>query len=144
MFIQAKESEEFACRRLFRPIVIWIFGICPVIFFIPRRRRHGKSACRRVQNTDSGRAWVHNGKIIRYVGDVGLGRENVRLDRVTMSVRLRRKARTGIYSDAANGVFGRRRRSCDSRIRNWTVSARKSFTEFWDSAGACKTAKRWA
>ena len=59
----------------------------------------------RVENTDSGRAWVHKGKIIRYVGDVGLGRENVRLDRVTMSVRLRRKARTGLYSDAANGVF---------------------------------------
>ena len=26
----------------------------------------------RVMDTDSGRAWVHNGKIIRYVGDVGL------------------------------------------------------------------------
>ncbi len=70
----------------------------------------------RVMDTDSGRAWVHNGKIIRYVGDVGLGRGNFRFDRATMSVRLRRKARTGLYSDAANGVF--RPASPEHRIKD--------------------------
>jgi predicted TIM-barrel fold metal-dependent hydrolase len=70
----------------------------------------------RVAETENGRAWVHNGKIIRYVGDVGLGRGNFRFDRATMSVRLRRKARTGLYSDAANGVF--RPASPEHRIKD--------------------------
>src|SRR5207237_8029168 len=76
----------------------------------------GKRGMRGVEETDSGRAWVHNGKIMRYVGDVGLGRDNVRFDRVTMSVRLRRKARTGLYADAVNGVF--RPASPEHRIKD--------------------------
>ena len=81
----------------------------------------------RVADTDSGRAWVHNGKIIRYVGDVGLGRDNVRFDRVTMSVRLRRKARTGLYSDAVNGVFRPASPEQAARFRCARQSAKPTF-----------------
>jgi predicted TIM-barrel fold metal-dependent hydrolase len=81
------------------------FWYLPGDLFYSEAPASWKDRMPRVKDTDSGRAWVHNGKIIRYVGDVGLGRENVRHDRVTMSVRLRRKARTGLYSDAVNGVF---------------------------------------
>ena len=109
------------------------FWYLPGDLFVSEAPASWKERMPRVQNTDSGRAWVHNGKIIRYVGDVGLGRENVRHDRVTMSVRLRRKARTGIYSDAANGVFQSSvAGAADSKIWSGTVSARKSFTVFWD------------
>lgn len=53
--------------------------------------------CARVMDTDSGRAWVHNGKVIRYVGDVGLGRGNFRFDRATMSVRCAERRAPGLY-----------------------------------------------
>ena len=81
------------------------FWYLPGDLFYSEAPASWKERMPRVVDTDSGRAWVHNGKIIRYVGDVGLGRGNFRFDRATMSVRLRRKARTGLYSDAANGVF---------------------------------------
>jgi hypothetical protein len=81
------------------------FWYLPGDLFVSEAPASWKERMPRVENTDSGRAWVHKGKIIRYVGDVGLGRDNVRFDRVTMSVRLRRKARTGLYADAVNGVF---------------------------------------
>ncbi|TMA96438.1 MAG: hypothetical protein E6J74_08680, partial [Deltaproteobacteria bacterium] len=92
------------------------FWYLPGDLFVSEAPASWKERMPRVENTDSGRAWVHKGKIIRYVGDVGLGRENVRHDRVTMSVRLRRKARTGLYSDAVNGVF--RPASPEHRIKD--------------------------
>ena len=107
------------------------FWYLPGDLFYSEAPASWKERMPRVKDTDSGRAWVHNGKIIRYVGDVGLGRENVRHDRVTMSVRLRRKARTGIYSDAVNGVF--RPASPEHRIKDQERDgvAPRSFTEFW-------------
>jgi hypothetical protein len=79
----------------------------------------------RVADTENGRAWIHNGKIIRYVGDVGLGRGNFRFDHATMSVRLRRKARTAFTPMPRTACSGRRRRSIASKIKSATASALK-------------------
>ena len=92
------------------------FWYLPGDLFYSEAPASWKERMPRVTDTDSGRAWVHNGKVIRYVGDVGLGRGNFRFDHATMSVRLRRKARTGLYSDAANGVF--RPASPEHRIKD--------------------------
>jgi uncharacterized protein len=81
------------------------FWYLPGDLFVSEAPASWKERMPRVCDIEGGRAWMHNGKILRHVGDVGLAANNVRVDHATKSVRIRRKARTGLYDDALKGVF---------------------------------------
>ena len=81
------------------------FWYLPGDLFVSEAPASWKERMPRVAEIEGGRAWVHNGKILRHIGDVGLANNNVRADHVTKSVRIRRKARTGLYDDALRGIF---------------------------------------
>jgi predicted TIM-barrel fold metal-dependent hydrolase len=81
------------------------FWYLPGDLFVSEAPVSWKERMPRVADIEGGRAWVHNGKILRHIGDVGLAGNNVRVDHATKSVRVRRKARTGLYNDALQGIF---------------------------------------
>ena len=112
----------------FRLIVIWIFGIYPAIFLCPRRRRSGKSECPELKTRIAGTLGTQKAKIIRSAMS-DLVRENVRHDIATNnSTVLRRKARTGLYSDAVNGVF---RPASRNRIKDPETPDESSRGHLW-------------
>jgi uncharacterized protein len=81
------------------------FWYLPGDLFVSNAPASMKERMPRVEPVDDGRAWTYKGQILRHVGDVGLGRDNLRADQAVRSVRMRRKARTGIYDDAMHGEF---------------------------------------
>jgi uncharacterized protein len=92
------------------------FWYLPGELFVSEAPAAMKDRMPRVEQIGDGRAWTYKGEVIRHVGDVGLGRDNKRADQAVASVRLRRKARTGIYDDALHGRF--RPADADLRIKD--------------------------
>lgn len=81
------------------------FWYLPGDLFYENARESMRERMPRVKDSGNGMAWMYEGRVLRYVGDVGQARSNERSDRAVRSIRVERKANTGIYADAMHGVF---------------------------------------
>ena len=101
------------------------FWYLPGDLFVSEAPASWKERMPRVENTDSGRAWVHKGKIIRYVGDVGLGRGAFdSIARPCPCVCAERRAPDFIPT-RPTACSGRHRQNTASKIKSATASARR-------------------
>lgn len=58
-----------------------------------------------VGDVEGGKAWIYEGKVLRYIGSVGVAGDNAAVTQTVRTIRTRRKEKTGLFSDALEGRF---------------------------------------